>query len=200
MKPLATRPRNRKDRGLRGPNGAKRRIPFGRHRAKSEETRSSSRSRCPYAPHEAEGLGFASPATTSGAHRRLQSAGYFNDPSIAAVCFAPRAVIPRGLGQRVKLGFIAGPARTSDCTSGRVGLAEPSQPSDRLLLFAEVQFGPPRYPAAEAQRLADLNLQMLPWHKWATEFSGAGDSALVRVACSQHRSEFASFARSTTHL
>jgi hypothetical protein len=25
-----------------------------------------------------EGLGFASPATTSGAHRHLQSAGYFN--------------------------------------------------------------------------------------------------------------------------
>src|SRR5271170_1197538 len=52
----------------------------------------------------------------------------------------------------VKLGFIAGPARTSNCTSGRVGLTEPSQPSDRLLLFAEVQFGSPGNHARQVDR------------------------------------------------
>jgi hypothetical protein len=92
----------------RGPNGAKYEFLLAATAQNLRKLRSSSRSRRPYSPHEAEGLGFASPATTSGAHRHLQSTGYFNDPLIAAVCFAQIAAGRRWKGERAKHAFKMG--------------------------------------------------------------------------------------------
>jgi hypothetical protein len=66
----------------RGPNGAKDEFLLAATAQNLRKLGSSYRSRRPYSPHEAEGLGFAPPVTTSGAHRRLQSPAYFNDPSM----------------------------------------------------------------------------------------------------------------------
>ena len=103
----------------RGPNGAKYEFLLAATAQNLRKLRSSSRSRRPYSPHEAEGLGFASPATTSGAHRHLQSTGYFNDPLIAAVCFAQIAVGCDGLAKD-QSDPIRSPAHQAAATPPRV--------------------------------------------------------------------------------
>jgi hypothetical protein len=59
------------------PKRARDEFPFGRHRPKSEETGEDHHASGARSRHmrRREGLGFASPATTSGAHRHLRSAG-----------------------------------------------------------------------------------------------------------------------------
>jgi hypothetical protein len=63
---------------LRGPSGAKDEFLMAATAQNLRRLAKLIPFRRPSSPHEAEGPNFATPATTAGAHRHLQSARFFN--------------------------------------------------------------------------------------------------------------------------